>query len=236
MRLIEGGNINRSLLTLGNCINALCDAASKGLKKIYVPYRDSKLTRLLKDSLGGNARTVMIANVSPSINTFDDTYNTLKYANRAKNIKTIVSRNVLNARYHISNYVNIINNLKEEILNLKKQIQLQRLNTLNNLNKNLNTINNDEISCSFNNTNTNQTQGSFHSNFNLNLNNTNITSGFIFDQEKFKDIVKEIKKNCEGQVTMKQKIISGQNEINKLSDIIEMNKNISSINNNLSKR
>ena len=234
LRLIEGGNINRSLLTLGNCINALCDAASKGLKKIYVPYRDSKLTRLLKDSLGGNARTVMIANVSPSINTFDDTYNTLKYANRAKNIKTIVSRNVLNARYHISNYVNIINNLKEEILNLKKQIQLQRLNTLNNLNKNLNTINNDEISCSFNNTNTNQTQGSFHSNFNLNLNNTNITSGFIFDQEKFKDIVKEIKKNCEGQVTMKQKIISGQNEINKLSDIIEMNKNISSINNNLS--
>ena len=123
---------------------------------------------------------------------------------------------------------------RSEILNLKKQIQLQRLNTLNNLNKNLNTINNDEISCSFNNTNTNQTQGSFHSNFNLNLNNTNITSGFIFDQEKFKDIVKEIKKNCEGQVTMKQKIISGQNEINKLSDIIEMNKNISSINNNLS--
>ena len=240
LRLIEGGNINRSLLTLGNCINALCDAASKGLKKIYVPYRDSKLTRLLKDSLGGNARTVMIANVSPSINTFDDTYNTLKYANRAKNIKTIVSRNVLNARYHISNYVNIINNLKEEILNLKKQIQLQRLNTLNNINRNLiinsniNTINNDEISCSFNNINTNQTQGSFHSNFNLNLNNTNFTPGFTFDQEKFKDIVKEIKKNCEGQVSMKQKIISGQNEINKLSDIIEMNKNISSINNNLS--
>ena len=51
----------------------------------------------------------MIANVSPSINTFDDTYNTLKYANRAKNIKTMVNRNVLNARYHISNYVNIIN-------------------------------------------------------------------------------------------------------------------------------
>jgi hypothetical protein len=68
----------------------------------------------------------------------------------------------------------------------------------------------------------------------LNLNNTNFTPGFTFDQEKFKDIVKEIKKNCEGQVSMKQKIISGQNEINKLSDIIEMNKNISSINNNLS--
>ena len=245
LRLIEGGNINRSLLTLGNCINALCDAASKGLKKIYVPYRDSKLTRLLKDSLGGNARTVMIANVSPSINTFDDTYNTLKYANRAKNIKTMVSRNVLNARYHISNYVNIINSLKGEIIFLKKQLQLQRLNTINNINRNLNinnnTINTEEITSSYNNINTNnnnnytnQTQGSFRTNSNFNLNNNNINIGFNFNDEKFKDIVKEIKKNCEGQVLMKQKIISGQNEINKLSDIIEMNKNISSINNNLS--
>ena len=90
IRLIEGANINRSLLTLGNCINALCDAVAKGIKKPYIPYRDSKLTRLLKDSLGGNARTVMIANVSPSINTFDDTYNTLKYANRAKNITVLI--------------------------------------------------------------------------------------------------------------------------------------------------
>ena len=239
LRLIEGGNINRSLLTLGNCINALCDAASKGLKKIYVPYRDSKLTRLLKDSLGGNARTVMIANVSPSINTFDDTYNTLKYANRAKNIKTMVNRNVLNARYHISNYVNIINNLKSEIVYLKKQLQLQRLNNINLLNKNMNlnnnnnnntinTINTDDITNSYNNLNTNQTVG------NLNLNNTNTNIGFNSNEEKFKDIIKEIKKNCEGQVSMKQKIISRQNEINKLSDIIEMNKNISSINNNLS--
>jgi kinesin family protein 18/19 len=121
IRLIEGANINRSLLTLGNCINALCDANLKGTKP-YIPYRDSKLTRLLKDSLGGNARTVMIANVAPSINTFDDTYNTLKYANRAKNIKTYVQRNVLNAQYHISNYVNIINNLKAEVNELKMKL------------------------------------------------------------------------------------------------------------------
>ena len=64
----------------------------------------------------------MIANVSPSINTFDDTYNTLKYANRAKNIKTNVTRNVLNAQYHISNYENIINNLREENARLKNEI------------------------------------------------------------------------------------------------------------------
>ena len=55
---------------------------------MFVPYRDSKLTRLLKDSLGGNCRTVMIATISPSSAYFEETINTLKYANRAKNIKT----------------------------------------------------------------------------------------------------------------------------------------------------
>jgi len=64
----------------------------------------------------------MIANVSPSIATFDDTYNTLKYANRAKNIKTQVTRNVTNAQYHISNYNQIISNLRSEILDLKSQL------------------------------------------------------------------------------------------------------------------
>jgi kinesin family protein 18/19 len=64
--MVEGANINRSLLSLGNCINALHENNSTG-KANYVPYRDSKLTRLLKDSLGGNCRTVMIANISPSV-------------------------------------------------------------------------------------------------------------------------------------------------------------------------
>lgn len=125
IRLIEGANINRSLLTLGNCINALCEANEKGTKT-YVPYRDSKLTRLLKDSLGGNARTVMIANVSPFSGTYDDTYNTLKYANRAKNIKTNIHRNVLNAQHHITNYVNIIKNLQQRINELESQISRKR--------------------------------------------------------------------------------------------------------------
>ena len=62
--MIEGANINRSLLALGNCITALADQANGG-KGTFVPYRDSKLTRLLKDSLGGTCRTVMIANVGP---------------------------------------------------------------------------------------------------------------------------------------------------------------------------
>jgi hypothetical protein len=118
-RLVEGANINRSLLALGNCINAL---GEKGNKGNFVPYRDSKLTRLLKDSLGGNCRTVMIANISSAESSFEETLNTLKYANRAKNIKTNVQRNELNVNYHISEYVQLINNLRGEIKVLKDQI------------------------------------------------------------------------------------------------------------------
>lgn len=118
-RLVEGANINRSLLALGNCINAL---GEKGNKGNFVPYRDSKLTRLLKDSLGGNCRTVMIANISCADSSFEETLNTLKYANRAKNIKTNAQRNVLNVNYHISEYVELINNLRGEIQLLKNQI------------------------------------------------------------------------------------------------------------------
>ena len=91
-RLVEASNINRSLLALGNCINALVEK-----RRVFVPYRDSKLTRLLKDSLGGNCRTVMIACISPEPSHYEETLNTLKYANRAKNIKiTNFRRNVFN--------------------------------------------------------------------------------------------------------------------------------------------
>ena len=121
-RLVEGANINRSLLALGNCINAL---GEKGNKGNFVPYRDSKLTRLLKDSLGGNCRTVMIANISSTEASFEETLNTLKYANRAKNIKTNIQRNELDVNYHISEYVQLIDNLKQEIKILRDQISTQ---------------------------------------------------------------------------------------------------------------
>lgn len=73
-------------------------------KKTFIPYRDSKLTRILKDSLGGNCSTVMIANVSPSSKMYDDTLNTLKYANRAKEIKTSVSIKVMGFFNQFQNY------------------------------------------------------------------------------------------------------------------------------------
>lgn len=125
IRLLEGANINRSLLALGNCINALCENSEKGIKA-YVPYRDSKLTRLLKDSLGGNCRTVMIACVSPAYAAFEDTHNTLGYANRAKNIKTNVQKNVHNVQYHISKYTSIISQLRQEINELRGQLHSKR--------------------------------------------------------------------------------------------------------------
>jgi kinesin family protein 18/19 len=83
---IQGAHINRSLLALGNCINALSEKSNTK----YVNYRDSKLTRILKDSLGGNSRTLMIAHISPASIHFEESRNTLNYADRAKYIKTKV--------------------------------------------------------------------------------------------------------------------------------------------------
>ncbi|XP_060056865.1 kinesin-like protein KIF17 [Erinaceus europaeus] len=81
-RLKEATKINLSLSALGNVISALVDGRSK-----HIPYRDSKLTRLLQDSLGGNTKTLMVACLSPADNNYDETLSTLRYANRAKNIK-----------------------------------------------------------------------------------------------------------------------------------------------------
>ncbi|CAE1299414.1 Kinesin-like protein KIF1B,Kinesin-like protein KIN-4B,Kinesin-like protein KIF1A,Kinesin-like protein KIF28P,Kinesin-like protein KIF16B,Kinesin-like protein FLA10,Kinesin-like protein KIN-12D,Kinesin-like protein KIF17,Kinesin-like protein KIN-4A,Kinesin-like protein unc-104,Osmotic avoidance abnormal protein 3,Kinesin-like protein KIF1C,Kinesin-related protein 1,Kinesin-like protein Klp98A,Kinesin-like protein KIF14,Kinesin-like protein KIF18B,Chromosome-associated kinesin KIF4,Kinesin-like protein KIF1 len=85
-RLREGANINKSLSALGNVISALADLAS-GKKKVLVPYRDSVLTKLLKNALGGNSRTVMIAALSPADINYEETLSTLRYADRAKKIK-----------------------------------------------------------------------------------------------------------------------------------------------------
>ncbi|XP_005420903.2 kinesin-like protein KIF27 [Geospiza fortis] len=83
-RFKESVQINSGLLALGNVISALGDPKRKS---VHIPYRDAKITRILKDSLGGNAKTVMITCISPSSLDFDESLNSLKYANRAKNIR-----------------------------------------------------------------------------------------------------------------------------------------------------
>ncbi|KAJ6232413.1 intein-containing kinesin family member 19a precursor [Anaeramoeba flamelloides] len=122
-RLTEGSNINKSLLALGTCINLLGENYKKGA---HIPYRNSKLTRLLKDSLNGNCRTVMIANISPSILSYEDTISTLLYANRVSNIKTKPTKNKQNVTAHITEFTRIISELRQEVLNLKEKLDQEK--------------------------------------------------------------------------------------------------------------
>ncbi|XP_033168622.1 kinesin-like protein KIF21A [Drosophila mauritiana] len=116
-RAREGISINCGLLALGNCISALGDKSKRAL---HVPYRDSKLTRLLQDSLGGNSQTLMIACVSPSDRDFMETLNTLKYANRARNIKNKVKINQDQSSRTISQLRREIAALQLELLEYKQ--------------------------------------------------------------------------------------------------------------------
>ncbi len=115
-RAKEGICINRGLLALGNVISALGDKEKRGC---HVPYRDSKLTRLLQDSLGGNSRTLMIACVSPSDRDFMETLNTLRYANRARNIKNKVTVNQDKTTQQIAQLKAEIERLKYELMQYK---------------------------------------------------------------------------------------------------------------------
>ncbi|XWS45073.1 hypothetical protein CRYUN_Cryun15aG0105300 [Craigia yunnanensis] len=119
-KLRDGANINRSLLALANCINALGKQQKKGLA--YVPYRNSKLTRILKDGLSGNSQTVMVATISPADSQYHHTVNTLKYADRAKEIKTHIQKNIGTIDTHLSDYQRMIDSLQIEVCLLKKEL------------------------------------------------------------------------------------------------------------------
>lgn len=111
-RVKEGISINSGLLALGNVISALGDETRK---MSHVPYRDSKLTRLLQDSLGGNSQTLMLACISPAEMDVVETISTLKYANRARNIKNNVVRNIEQSGNDTDRYRRLIGRLKVEI-------------------------------------------------------------------------------------------------------------------------
>ncbi|CAH1792419.1 unnamed protein product [Owenia fusiformis] len=115
VRLKEGANINRSLVTLGNVISTLADMSVKSgsqKKQLFIPYRDSILTWLLKDSLGGNAKTIMIATISPADVNYAETLSTLRYANRAKDI---INKPTVNEDPNVK----LIRELRAEISRLK---------------------------------------------------------------------------------------------------------------------
>jgi hypothetical protein len=122
-RLAEGTAINLSLTALGNVITALAKNSGSG-KKVVVPYRDSVLTRMLQEALGGNSSTIMVCAIRPGINYYEETLNTLKYADRAKQIKNapVVNENPQDK---------LIRELKEENDRLKAQIANMQANTAN---------------------------------------------------------------------------------------------------------
>ncbi|KAK0164251.1 hypothetical protein PV328_002899 [Microctonus aethiopoides] len=119
-RLKEGAHINKSLVTLGSVISALADISSFtdsncSKRNVHIPYRDSVLTWLLKDSLGGNSKTIMIAAISPADCNYGETLSTLRYANRAKNI---INKPTINEDPNVK----LIRELRDEIMKLKSMI------------------------------------------------------------------------------------------------------------------
>lgn len=127
-RLKEGANINRSLVALGNVITALADNSivKHGIAR-FIPYRDSILTWLLKETLGGNSNTFMVAAVSPSSSCYSETVNTLRFGQRAKHI---VNEPTINE----DPTARIIRELREEVARLKQLIASQKVIWLNALN------------------------------------------------------------------------------------------------------
>ncbi|KAJ9583289.1 hypothetical protein L9F63_022372, partial [Diploptera punctata] len=115
-RLKEATKINLSLSALGNVISALVDGKSK-----HIPYRDSKLTRLLQDSLGGNTKTLMVACLSPADNNYDETLSTLRYANRAKNIQN-------KPRINEDPKDTMLREYQDEIKKLRQMLETSNLN------------------------------------------------------------------------------------------------------------
>ena len=218
----EGANINKSLLSLGNCINILSDKSKIGS---FVPYRDSKLTRILKDSLGGNIKTLMLACVSPSQLYYDETLNTLNYATRAKKITKKIVKNVKNIiNEDETDYKEIIDALKEEIETLKKIIRDQEI-----LLKEKNLCNNNINYISYNNDDKNEIN-----NF-INNNNNDI----LFNNEDIKDINLNEKKNNsflseelsdisnKSEENKNNKYLNISVDLDKYQNYLEKNKNFS---------
>ncbi|XP_074501179.1 kinesin-like protein KIF1B isoform X4 [Sebastes fasciatus] len=119
-RLKEGANINKSLTTLGKVISALAEVSKKKKKTDFIPYRDSVLTWLLRENLGGNSRTAMVAALSPADINYDETLSTLRYADRAKNIKC-------NAIINEDPNNKLVRDLKDEVARLKELLRAQGL-------------------------------------------------------------------------------------------------------------
>ena len=239
----ESGSINKSLLALGKCITALTS-----LNKGYIPWRDSKLTRLLQEPLSGNSRIVMIATVSPSISSFDETMFTLQNANKAKGVKVVLKKNVVETEApRINKYDEFIQNLKEEIheINEKIVVETEQVNgNINNSNNNSNIMNTSKREIDQGNLNNSSSNSKNNSKNNINIiinntapnepnkknsplksnnnnnyiNNTKTEANIQNQLNELENIQKEIMEHFQTEINLKKKIIEKE-------DIIENLKN-----------
>ncbi|KAG9482482.1 kinesin-like protein KIF1B isoform X7 [Eleutherodactylus coqui] len=140
-RLKEGANINKSLTTLGKVISALAEVSKKKKKSDFIPYRDSVLTWLLRENLGGNSRTAMVAALSPADINYDETLSTLRYADRAKQIKC-------NAIINEDPNAKLVRELKDEVSRLKELLRAQGLGDI--IDTSMSSLASSPSSCSLN--------------------------------------------------------------------------------------
>ena len=237
----ESGSINKSLLALGKCITALT-SQNKG----YIPWRDSKLTRLLQEPLSGNSRIVMIATVSPSIDSFDETMFTLQNANKAKGVKVVLKKNVMETEGpRINKFDEYIQNLQEEIHEINEKIvetEKNNVNTVNNIvmnttnkeieqpnsnnnnsniNNNINVITNTNTNA--NNINKKNTSNNLSPQKTLNnntINNKNnvTTNNVVIQIDECEKVQKEIMEHFQTEINLKKKIIEKEELIENLKN------------------
>ena len=193
----EVGSINKSLLALNKCINLLV-AKNRG----FIPWRESNLTRLLQESLGGNSKIVMIATVSMALTAFDETMFTLQFANKAKKLKLLnIKKNIETVEVGINKYDEIINDIKEEIDEVKNDIikqdkLLEKKNKPIDLNKSI--INN---------------------NIKEQINNNNEQKDKkIKSENPFTKIYNDMKEHFKLEIKLKEKIFEKENKIEDLKN------------------
>ena len=188
----ETGSINRSLLALGKCINLIVTQNKK-----FIPFRESKLTRILQEPLSGNGRIVMIATVSPSVLNFDETMFTLQFANRARDMKIHLKKNVLEAdKQLMQKYVDYIQSLKEQINEVEKDIIEQQ---------NMSSANNSIIESDQNN--------------NSIQNSANHTK-YVYNEE-YEQMKKDIVEHFQEEINLKKKIFDEENKKEELKDDLD---------------
>ena len=192
----EVGSINKSLLALNKCINLLV-AKNRG----FIPWRESNLTRLLQESLGGNGKIVMIATVSMALTVFDETMFTLQFANKAKKLKLLnIKKNIETVEVGINKYDEIINDIKEEIDEVKNDIikqdkLIEEKNKPIDLNKNI--INN---------------------NIKEQINNNEAKDKKIKSENPFSKIFNDMKEHFKLEIKLKEKIFENENNIEDLKN------------------